>query len=133
MNTETLARPELGWKRLDWKLSLAVVAKEPPFSQVRLHDLVWCGLLAVCWLIRAGIKCHFAFVKATVGDSVSAFPPRVEWLQAWAMMFRCSGTFANYLGSILVKVDAAVFDHPAVKRAKDSVRQSGRLAAREKL
>ena len=91
-----------------------------------------------CWLIRAGIKCYLAFVKAIVGDSVAAFPPKVEWLQAWALMFRCSGTFSNYLGyakvgCILVKEETGVFDHPAVKRAKDSVSKSGRFAAREKL
>ena len=79
-----------------------------------------------------------AFVKAIVGDDVVAFPPKIEWLQAWAMMFRCSGTFSNYLGyakvgCILVKEDTSVFLHAAVKRAKDSVRKAGRFAAREKM
>ena len=79
-----------------------------------------------------------AFVEAIVGVSVAKFPPKVEWLQAWAMMFRCGGTFSNYLGyakvgCILVKEDTGVFEHPAVKRAKDSVSKSGRFAAREKL
>ena len=60
-----------------------------------------------------------------MGVSVAKFPPKVEWLQAWAMMFRCGGTFSNYLGyakvgCILVKEETGVFDHPAVKRAKDS-------------
>ena len=73
-----------------------------------------------------------------MGVSVAKFPPEVEWLQAWAMMFRCGGTFSNYLGyakvgCILVKEDTGVFEHPAVKRAKDSVSKSGRFAAREKL
>ena len=100
--------------------------------------LSWCDLRASRLWIRAGIKCYLAFVKAIAGDSVLAFPPKVEWLQAWAMMFRCSGTFSNYLGyakigCILVKEEAGVFEHPAVKRAKDSVRKSGRFAAREKL
>ena len=53
-------------------------------------------------------------------------------------MFRCRGTFANYLGyakvgCLLAKVDTHVFKHPAVKRAKDSVSKSGKFAAREKL
>ena len=79
-----------------------------------------------------------AFVKAIVGENVAAFPPRVEWLQAWGRMFRCSGTFSNYLGyakvgCMLVKQDTSVFQHPAVKRAKNSVGKSGRFAAREKL
>ena len=77
-------------------------------------------------------------MKAIVGDDVVAFPPKIEWLQAWAMMFRCSGTFSNYLGyakmgCILVKEDTSVFQHAAVKRAKDSVRKAGRFAAREKM
>ena len=100
--------------------------------------MFWCNLHVSCCLIRAGIKCYLAFVEAIVGDSVAKFPPKVEWLQAWAMMFRCVGTFSNYLGyakvgCILVKEETDVFDHPAVKRAKDSVSKSGRFAAREKL
>ena len=77
-------------------------------------------------------------MKALVGDGVAAFPPRVEWLQAWGTMFRCSGTFSNYLGyakvgCLLAKEDTRVFQHPAVRRAKDSVAKSGRFASREKL
>ena len=74
-----------------------------------------------------------------VGNGVAAFLPRVEWLQAWGTMFRCKGTFSNYLGyakvgCLLAKQNTCVFQHPAVKRAKDSVgSKAGRFAAREKL
>ena len=87
---------------------------------------------------RSGITCYREFVKALVGDGIAAFPPRVEWLQAWGTMFRCRGTFSNYLGyakvgCLLARVDTSVFQHPAVRRAKDSVAKSGRFASREKL
>ena len=87
---------------------------------------------------RSGISCYREFVKALVGDGVAAFPPRIEWLQAWGTMFRCRGTFSNYLGyakvgCLLAKEDTSVFQHPAVRRAKDSVGKSGRFASREKL
>ena len=77
-------------------------------------------------------------MKALVGDGVAAFPPRIEWLQAWGTIFRCSGTFANYLGCakvgcLLANEDTRVFQHPAVRRAKDGVGKSGRSASGEKL
>ena len=77
-------------------------------------------------------------MKALVGDGVAAFLPRIEWLQAWGTMFRCRGTFSNYLGyakvgCLLAKEDTSVFQHAAVRRAKDSVGKSGRFASREKL
>ena len=66
------------------------------------------------------------------------FPPRVEWIQAWAILFRSQGTFSNYLGYVrvgclIVKADVDVFQHPAVKRAKDSVGKAGRFVVRDKL
>ena len=103
-------------------------------------------VLHACWpkrvfvdhSCRSGISCYIEFVKAVVGNGVAAFPPRVEWLQAWGTMFRCQGTFSNYLGyakvgCLLAKQNTCVFQHPAVKRAKDSVGKSERFASREKL
>jgi len=92
---------------------------------------------AVCQR-RSGLHCYVAFVKAIAGVHVSLFPPRLEWMQAWAALFRNSRTFANYLGYVrvgclIVKADTGVFDHPAVVRAKQSVEKAGRFAAREKL
>ena len=93
---------------------------------------------ALCFLFdRSGIQLYIAFVRAVCGENVLLFPPKVEWLQAWAMMFRNRGTFSNYLGYVKVgclveRADVGVFRHPAVKRAKDSVSKAGRFAGREK-
>jgi len=100
--------------------------------------LSWRACVSVSCVLRAGITCYLEFVKSVKGGGVAAFPPKVEWIQAWGTMFRCSGTFANYLGyakigCLLAKVDTTVFQHPAVRRAKDSVAKSGRFASREKL
>ena len=89
--------------------------------------------------VRSGLRCYVAFVKAIVGTRVeSLFPPRLEWLQAWAALFRSSRTFTNYLGyarvgCMIVKADTSIFDHPAVTRAIRSVEKAGLFAAREKM
>ena len=89
--------------------------------------------------VRAGIQCYIAFVNAMQGKCVAnPFPPRIEWIQAWAILFRSRGTFSNYLGYVrvgclVVKADVGVFQHPAVKRAKDSVGKAGRHVVRDKL
>ena len=69
--------------------------------------------------------------------NVALFPPKLDWLLVWASMFRCSGTFSNYLGYVKVaclieRADVCIFSHPAVRIAKDSVSKSGRFASREK-
>ena len=73
-----------------------------------------------------------------MGENVVVFPPRLEWLQSWALLFRCKKTFCNYLGytkigCLIVNADTGVFKHPGVKRAKESVAKAGRFASREKL
>ena len=88
--------------------------------------------------VRSGIQCYLEFIRSVKGENVVAFPPQVEWLQAWALLFRCKGTFSNYLGyaktgCLLAMVDTSVFKHPAVKRAKASIAKSGRFSSREKL
>ena len=81
--------------------------------------------------------CYIAFVRAVKGTNVRLFPPEVDWLLAWASMFRCSGTYSNYLGYVKVgclieRADVANFNHPAVKRAKGAIAKAGRFEAREK-
>ena len=87
---------------------------------------------------RSGIQCYIAFVREVKGMNVVLWPPKLDWLLAWASMFRCSGTFSNYLGYVKVgclieRAGVEVFNHPAVRRAKDSVKKAGRFASREKL
>ena len=95
----------------------------------------WCSLICLC--ARSGIQCYIAFVRAVKGTNVTLFPPKTDWLLAWASMFRCKGTFGNYLGYVkiaclIVREDVVVFSHPAVRRAKEAVGKAGRFASREK-
>ena len=91
----------------------------------------------VVLLARSGIQCYIAFVRAVKGGSVVLWPPKLDWLLAWAMLFRNRGTFSNYLGYVkigcfLERVDVVVLSHPAIRRAKESVSKAGRCVSREK-
>ncbi len=84
------------------------------------------------------------------------FPPKIDDLLAWSTLFRSPGTWANYCGYVrtgclLVKAPTEVrdalqalaedggnrvpqvFRHPAVKRAKASIRNFGNFQERERL
>ena len=78
----------------------------------------------------SGIRRWLDWHKAVYGTCDAAFPPRVPDLVAYADVFRCEGTFQNYLGSIKLACEAhglevQAFTHPSVKRAKVSVAKRG--------
>ena len=52
--------------------------------------------------VRSGILCYIAFADelAAPGKVQNYFPPRVDTLVAWSLMFRCEGTWSNYLGYV---------------------------------
>ena len=88
--------------------------------------------------VKSGVRCYVAIVEDSVGGTPVFFPPKLEWVLAWAKLFRCKRTFSNYVGYVktaclLVKADVAVFEHPAVARAKVAVEKSTRFEARSKL
>ena len=99
-----------------------------------------------------------AGVYVVGGGLFQKWPPALEVLQAWSALFRCVGTFSNYLGYVrtgclVVKCDtkvlyilapvgagwshvgcvAQVFDDPALRRAKASVVKRGCFQPREKM
>ena len=86
--------------------------------------------------VRSGIRCYIAFVKAAIGKVGRYFPPKLEWLQAWALAFRCHLTFANYLGYVktaclIVATDVSVFNHPGVGRAKGSIKRAAQFVPQD--
>ena len=88
--------------------------------------------------VKSGVRCYVAFVRSSVAGTSVVFPPKLEWVLAWAKLFRCKQTFSNYVGYVktaclLVKADIGVFEHPAVARAKVAVEKSTRFEARPKL
>ena len=132
------------------------VGKGPAKAVKNLGGLFKTGVVAEEWLqearmdavvgsckkslpsVRSGVRCYMAFVDATVGEVKLYFPPNLSWLLAWSKVFRCDRTFSNYLGYVetaclLVDADVSVFAHPAIKRAKISIKKSGLFVARVKM
>ena len=87
---------------------------------------------------KSGLRCWFAFAKEVLGVAhEKALPPSAEGLVAWSLTFRCHGTYCNYvshvrLGCLLADVDTAVFDHPAIRRAKAAVDKRVPHASRQR-
>ena len=87
---------------------------------------------------KSGLRCWFAFARAVLGLSPEcALPPSAEGLVSWSLTFRCQGTYCNYvshvrLGCYLADVDTAVFDHPAIRRAKAAVAKRAPQAGRQR-
>ena len=52
--------------------------------------------------VRSGILCYIAFADelAAPRKVKQYFPPSVETLVAWSLMFRCEGTWSNYVGYV---------------------------------
>ena len=75
---------------------------------------------------------------AAIGKVPRYFPPKLEWLQAWALLFRCHLTFSNYLGYVktaclIVGTDVSIFGHPGVGRAKLSIKKAAQFTPRPKM
>jgi len=78
------------------------------------------------------------FADAAIGKVPRYFPPKLEWLQAWALLFRCHLTFSNYLGYVktaclIVGTDVSIFGHPGVGRAKLSIKKAAQFTPRPKM
>ena len=86
--------------------------------------------------IKAGLRCWFAFSVAVLHVRADrALPPSVRGLVSWSLVFKCAGTFANYvshvkIGCLLAGVPIDVFEHPVVKRARAAVASRGLHASR---
>ena len=88
--------------------------------------------------LRSGLRCWQAFCTRVLHHSHIALPPAATELATWSTVFRCKGTFDNYVsyvrvGCLLVGADVRVFDDPIVRRAKAAVRSRGDFVARPKL
>ena len=74
------------------------------------------GMRASLPAVKSGLRCYVAFVGTIVApccvcacalraDAISPgartyFPPQLKVLLAWSVLFRCSGTFSNYLSYV---------------------------------
>ena len=67
-------------------------------EQSRLDALLGgCRLSLDSW--RSGVRCYMSFVEKLFPDrsTTVCLPPALDTLLMWSTMFRCAGTFSNYL------------------------------------
>ena len=88
--------------------------------------------------VQSGIRCYLNFAEHILKRPGAKLPPKVDDILSWSLMFRCSGTFSNYLGYLRVGcmlegVPVDVFSDPAIKRAKHAVQKRRRFQPRPKM
>ena len=87
---------------------------------------------------KSGVRAWLEFVDEVLSGHGNAFPPSLGGLLAWSKMFRCSGTFGNYLAYVklaceLAKAPTEVFRADELRRAKTAIRKQGGFVSREKM
>ena len=50
--------------------------------------------------MMSGVRCWSAFAQRVLDRTGREFPPTANDLVAWSRLFRCHGTFGNYLGHV---------------------------------
>jgi hypothetical protein len=109
--------------------------------------------------VRSGLRVYIAFVDAIMPGIGCYWPPKLEVLLAWSRLFRCggfvpvcirwslpvfcfcprsSGTWGNYIGYVktacmIVNAPVEVMSHPALGRAKATIRKFGGFVSRKRL
>ena len=75
---------------------------------------------------RSGIRNWVNFIGALHRSYECAFPARLDDVLSWSHVFRCVGTWSNYMGylrtaSVALDLPCPAADHPALKHAKIGV------------
>lgn len=86
----------------------------------------------------SGLRCYMNFAETCLGKAGRALPPTVDDILAWSRLFRCDGTFTNYLGYLrlgceLLHFSTEALDSDAVRRAKRTVRKKRAFVPRERM
>ena len=76
--------------------------------------------------IRAGLRCWEAFCVRVLKHPRIQIPPSAADLVSWGALFRCAGTYSNYVsyvkvGCLLAGASVSVFKSPEVLRGKAAV------------
>ncbi len=77
--------------------------------------------------LRSGLRAWISFARQVLRCQPGReFPPTRDGLVAWSLLFRCPGTFANYLaylriGCLLARLPVDSLACPEVKRAKAGI------------
>ena len=81
--------------------------------------------------LKSALRCYVAFVDYMHTQQQGAYlPPTLNTLLTWSATFRSEGTFGQYLShlkcaTMLAKQGTTVFDHDALKRARQSIKKRG--------
>ena len=75
---------------------------------------------------RSGLRCYMKFAVKAYGCVADGFPPSVDGILAWSNIFRCVGTFTNYVAHVrcaccALNVQCPQPGDPAIARAKVTV------------
>ena len=86
----------------------------------------------------SGMRSYLTFAGLFGCSAGRELPPSVKVLLAWSELFRCAGTFANYLGHVrlgcqLMEVSGDAASDPAMKRAKSSIEKNRAFTPRKRL
>ena len=87
--------------------------------------------------VVSGIRCYLAFADQCLKCKGQEFPPTTAGLLAWSSLFRCAGTFQNYvnyvrIGCDLLGVSPAACSDPAVRRAAIAIAKRRQFQQRQK-
>ena len=133
----TVLGPRSAIKRIRDELEIGEEKRLKWFEKARCEAILG-GAHGSLPSLASGVRCYLNFAEAVLKKKGPKLSPSVDELLAYSHMFRCSGTFSNYLGylrkgCLLDGVSVEVFEHPAVRAAKKSVKKRGSFQPRAKL
>ena len=87
---------------------------------------------------QSGLRCYVAFAVNVLGLSGRELPPTIASLLAWSTLFRCEGTFNNYVGHVklacqVAQVSTDAFQDRSLRRAKVSIAKGRTFIARKQM
>ena len=85
----------------------------------------------------SGFRCWCSFAANVLGLTGAELPPTVDGVVAWSVLFRCTGTFRNYVGHLrlgcqLARAPTNALDDRAISRATSAIAKRGNFVPRPK-
>ncbi len=128
MLSQSMPRNEA--ERSNWRQKAriaAIIGSCPKTKQSFLSGPRFAAMGATSFpCLALGLRHWISFIEVAYGDARRAFPPCVEDALIWSNMFRCVGTFCNYLGYLrgacyALAVEAPPVGRPALRRSMTSI------------
>ena len=87
--------------------------------------------------VKSALRGWASFADAVLGAKGRHLPPTPNGLAAWSNLFRCRGTFVNYVsylrvGCDVLGLDSSGMDGPLLKRAKEALKRREALPREKK-